>query len=298
LNLDLLVPVARLPARGETILASGPTAKLPGGKGANQAVAAARQGALTAMVGAVGADDDGATLLEATGGAGVDLTHVARLADTPTGLAVITVDAAGDNTIVVAANANGALTPAAVERASATIATARVVLVQLEVPLDAVAAALALARRHGVVTVLNPAPAAALPDEVLAASDYVVPNETEAAALTGIATDSDDGATEAARRLLARGAGSVVVTLGARGALTVDLAETRRIAAFAVTAVDATAAGDAFCGTFAAALACGAAPADALRRASAAGALACTVRGALPSLPDAAAVDALLAAQG
>jgi ribokinase len=298
LNMDLVVYGDELPARGETRLAER-FVMVPGGKGLNQAIAAARQGARTAMVGVLGTDDLGDRLGEVAAADGVDLTHVRRDPAVGSGVALITVDGRGDNTILVVPQANGRLGPGDVAAAASAVTGTGVLLVQLETPLAAVQEALACARAAGVTTVLNPAPAPTtpLPRELLALADLVVPNETEAAALTGEDTSDTAGVDRAAAALLGAGAGAVLLTLGERGALYRDADRTIRVPTSPVTAVDATAAGDAFCGALAAALSHGRPLEDALARAAAAGALAVTVAGAVPSLPMAAAVDALLAAR-
>jgi ribokinase len=292
-NVDFTAWVRQLPDRGETVL-GGRFAMVPGGKGENQAVAAARQGAATAMVGCVGTDVLGDHVVAALTDDGVDTTYLHRSADQPTGIAQITVDDRGDNTIVVAPLANHDLDADHVRAATELLRSARVVLAQLEIPLDAVTAALELGRAGGATTILNPAPALELPD--LSLVDVLVPNETEAAALTGEPVTNAAGARRAAAALRARGAVAVLVTLGRQGAVWVDDAHELDVGVFPVTAVDATAAGDAFCGALAAARAAQLPLETALRRAAAAGALATTVAGALPSLPTAGAVDALLGA--
>lgn len=248
-------------------------------------MAAARQGATVAMVGAVGDDAAGVELVARLTTEGVDTTSVAVQANVPTGVALITVAAAGDNTIVVVAGANGRLRADALAR-SGLVAPGVVVLTQMESPVVAIRDGLAHARAAGATTVLNPAPAppsAGLDADLLALVDVLVPNETELDAL---------GATPA--DLLAAGVGAVVVTRGAEGAAICDAAGTRSVPAFRIDAVDTTAAGDAFCGALAAVLAAGGRLDDAVRRGTAAGALAATVAGALTSVPDAAAVDRLL----
>ena len=285
-NLDTTLEVERLPAAGETVLATSARSAV-GGKGANQAVAAARQGATTAFVGLVGADGTGRDLLDALIDDGVDVS-ACRVADgVPSGQALITVDARGANTIVVAAGANGLLAADDVAPARG----AKVVLAQLEIPLAAVWAALSAGREAGATTVLNPAPAQPLDSGLLALCDVIVPNEFEAASLTGATSVHD-----AAEALGVRSNGAtVIVTCGAAGAVVWREGQLTTVPAFLVEAVDTVAAGDAFCGALAAALAAGSSIGEAAVRASAAGALATTVRGALPSLPTRAAVDALLA---
>jgi ribokinase len=234
---------------------------------------AARQGADVVMVGCVGDDGDGDDLLRALDEEGADAGYVRRHAELPTGRAHITVDAEGRNSIVVVPGANGG-----VSFPSAALEGASVLLAQLEVPLDVVAAALAAARSAGVTTVLNPAPARELSERLLAMVDYLVPNETEARQLGEVSFT-----------------GTAVITQGERGALLLRPgAPEVRFEALKVDAVDTTAAGDAFCGCLAAALAAGLPLEEGLRRAGAAGAHAVTVHGALPSLPTAADVDALL----
>jgi ribokinase len=298
LNVDHVVAVDHLPARGETVAGSG-YVSVPGGKGLNQAVTAARLGAATAMVGCVGEDEGGTRLLDVLRGERIDASEVISHPTAPSGVALITVAGGGSNTVVVAAGSNAGVTAAQVE-GSRVIGQAAVVLTQLEIPREAVRAALSAGRAAGAVTVLNPAPATeALPDDLLALADVVVPNETEARALTGL-----DDPEAAARALLAAGARAVIVTLGEEGVLVAtgaadgsDGPVVERVSPFKVDAVDSTAAGDAFCGALAAALAAGKELSDAVRHGAAAGALAATVMGAVPSLPRRGAVDHLLAAQ-
>jgi len=284
INLDTTLDVARLPAAGETVLATRLRTAV-GGKGANQAAAAARHGAPTTFVGAVGDDAAGGSLLAELRGCGVDVSRCRTVTGVPSGQALITVDAAGTNTIVVAAGANAALTPDDI----GTTADAAVVLVQLEIAESTVRAALAAGRDAGATTILNPAPARALDPSLLALCDILVPNEHEAAALTG-----ESSPERAAATLGAATGGTVVVTCGSRGAWVWWGGALGALPALPVEAIDTVAAGDAFCGVLAAALAEGRPFEDALRRAAAAGALATTVAGALPSLPTRAAVERLL----
>jgi ribokinase len=285
INLDTTLDVTRLPAAGETVLATGARTAV-GGKGANQAAASALQGVPTALIAGVGDDAAGGSLLDALRATGVDVSGCRVVAGALSGQALITVDDAGANTIVVAAGANAELEAADVTPAG----RARVVLVQLEIPHSAVRAALAAGRAGGAVTILNPAPARPLDRTLLALCDVVVPNEHEAVALTGALT-----VREAAAALAASAPGiTVIVTCGPQGALVYRDGETIDVPALIVEAVDTVAAGDAFCGVLAACLAEGGQLDEAVRRASAAGAHATTVHGALPSLPTRAQVDALL----
>jgi ribokinase len=289
LNMDYLIRVAHLPGEGETV-AGTDYLVAAGGKGLNQAVAAARQGASVAFVGCVGADGPGRHLLSLLVDEGVDVSHVRIVDDSATGVALVTVAEGGANSIVVAPLANSRLTPLDISGAGSLIDGARVLLAQMEVPAAAVEAALIRARGAGVVTMLNPAPVAGTKAAgLIGLVDILVPNAGEAAALTGL------GAREAGAALRLLGASKVVVTVGSAGAFVAGEEGVTEVDPFPVRAVDTTGAGDAFCGVLAAGVADGLSFPAALRRASAAGALAATVPGAVPSLPTAAAVDALLA---
>lgn len=294
LNIDLVVRAARRPQRGETLTGDS-FGTFVGGKGLNQAIAAARLGAQAGMVGRVGADDFGHTLLRALADEGIAAAHVARDAETSSGVALIIVDAEGDNSIVIVPGANGRVSVEDIEQAAATIAAADAVLLQLETPLAAVERAAVFAHNAGVRVLLNPAPAQPLSETLLHLVDVIVPNESEAQLLTGISIVDDETAERAAWALLARGARAVVLTLGARGALLVEPAGIERIPGYRVPVVDTTAAGDAFCGALAVRLAAGASLAAAARYANAAGALAVTAAGAAPSLPRTKEIAALLA---
>jgi ribokinase len=280
LNLDTTVLVPRLPAPGETVLGTGHFTDT-GGKGANQAVAAARLGARTAMVGMVGDDPAGARLLSVLEEAGVGIAGVGTTGESGSGIAVITVDDAGENSIVVDPGANALVTVDHVERHAGMLADAGVVLAQLEIPTEAVSAA---ARLAGGTFILNPAPAAILPIEVMARIDILVPNATEAALLSGM---PEPGSVEQAAEVAAgiRGPGTVVITLGADGAVVVSHGSVRHIPAPEVTAVDPTAAGDAFCGGLAQALAGGAELLEAVEWAVRCGAVTTTRLGAQAALP-------------
>ncbi len=289
LNLDLVVEVERLPRPGETVLGRRHY-RNPGGKGANQAVAAARLGGAVAMVGCVGGDEPGELLLAALAADGVATDHVRRRADVATGLAVVSVDADGENAIVVSGGANGTVSPDDVARSAGVVDDAAVCLLQLEIPNAAVAAA---ARRCRGMVVLDPAPARALPAGLLADVDVLIPNQHELAVLAGGASAHDIGAVAAQATRLGFD-GTTIVTLGAAGAVIARDATWTHVRAPDVDALDSTAAGDAFRGAFAEAVTRGADVVEAVRWACGAGAAATTRRGAQASLPTADEVrDAL-----
>jgi ribokinase len=292
---DVAFRAARLPAWGETIMGSN-FALGPGGKGSNQAVAAARAGAAVSFFSKV-ADDTFGQLARATWAAeGIDST-LTGASEVATGAAAILLDErSGENAIIVVPGACFTLTAAEVEAAISAIRAASVFLVQLELPLDTVVTGLRIARAAGVTTILNPAPApASLPDELIALADYFIPNETEAAILTGLPVLSIDQAERAADVLLGRGARNVILTLGARGSLLRSAGVSTLIPAFnAGPVVETTGAGDAFCGAFAAALASGQSAADAARFASAAAGISVTRAGTAPSMPHRAEIEAVL----
>ncbi len=294
LNMDLVVQAPTLPAPGQTVL-GGPFATFPGGKGANQAVAAARAGADVHMVGAVGDDGYGEALRAGLARERIEHAKVLRRDGVSSGVALIAVAPDGQNTIIVAPGANASLMVEEIDRASGIIAEADALLLQLEVPLPVIARAANHARQASTLVILNPAPAQPLPREMLAAADFVVPNETEVAALTGVLPVDWSSAEVAVQRLVEAGARSVLVTLGSRGALLWHNGQAHQQPAFNVRALDATAAGDAFLGAFAVALAEGQPAAEAARWGAAAGALAATVTGAQPSLPSREKILSLLA---
>jgi len=285
-NLDFTVSVPRLPSVGETV-SGGTLVTSPGGKGANQAVAARRLGADVAFVTLLGADPMGDRLALALAEAGLPPEPIARTTDAPTGVALISVDPEGRNLIAVAPGANHRLTPERVRSHLPLMEQADVVLLQLETPIETVRWALGEARRLGKRTVLNPAPARVLPlpADLLALVDYLTPNEIEAGLLTDREVRSIADAEAAGRALVARGVGTVVVTLGAAGAIAVGGGGIVRVPGFPVNAIDTVGAGDAFSGGLAASLAGGATIADALHVASAAGGLTCTRRGAVDAMP-------------
>jgi len=293
LNMDLVARAPRIPQPGETII-GGDFHTVPGGKGANQAVAAARLEAQVSMVGRVGRDAFANPLLDNLAVAGVDHAFVIPDPEAATGVALIVVDDTGQNSIVVASGANMRLSPADVEAAEAAIAGADALLLQLESPLETVTRAAEVARAHGVRVILNPAPARSLPAALLSLVDVLIPNESETALLTGMSVNNQAEAEAAAAALRGMGVGTVILTLGERGALLAQAGAAELVPAFEVTPVDTTAAGDAFVGGFAVALAEGKSLAEAVRWGNAAGALATTKLGAQPSLPTRQDLEVLL----
>ncbi|WP_281278269.1 ribokinase [Paraburkholderia dinghuensis] len=286
LNMDLVVRAPRLPHPGET-LAGSAFAQVAGGKGGNQAVAAARLGAQVAMIGCTGADANGTVLRAGLAAEDVDCSALETSPQAPTGVALIVVDEASQNAIVIVAGSNGEVTPDTIARHEAVLAQADVVVCQLETPYDAVHAALTVAKRLGKTTILNPAPATGpLPAEWLPLADYLVPNELEAAALTGLPASTPEDAGRAATALRSRGACNVIVTLGAQGvcALLGD-SPPALWPAPRVAAIDTTAAGDTFIGALAARLAAGVAAPEAVHFALRAASISVTRAGAQPSIP-------------
>jgi ribokinase len=288
INLDLVVRSSRLPRPGETIIGRE-TQELAGGKGANQAVAAARLGGNLAMIGRVGDDAFGERLKAGLKAEGIDVSRVAVTPNCASGLAIVAVDDGGENAITVIPGANGRLTPADVRAAANLIAEADVLLLQLEVPLETVLSTIELAREHDTLVILDPAPApASFPTQLLSV-DLVCPNETEAAALTGIAIANLADAKRAAKRLLEMGTHYAIITLGSQGAILCGPdGRSHEIPSFEVQAVDTTAAGDAFAAALGVGLARGKPILEAVRYACAAGALAASRPGAQPAMPTAA----------
>lgn len=291
LNMDLVTRAPRLPRGGETLIGHS-FATVSGGKGANQAVASARLGAQVAMVGCVGNDDYGVHLRDALLAEQIDCQAVSTVEDS-SGVALIVVDDNSQNAIVIVAGANGAMTPAVIDRFDAVLQAADVVICQLEIPDATVGHALKRARALGKTVILNPAPASRpLPADWYAAIDYLIPNESEAAALSGLPVDSLQTAEVAASHLIGMGAGKVIITLGAEGSLFASGKGFEHFPAPKVKAVDTTAAGDTFVGGFAAALASGKSEAEAIRYGQIAAALSVTRAGAQPSIPTMSDVQA------
>lgn len=292
---DLAFLAPRLPVMGETILGDGFRIG-PGGKGSNQTIAAARAGGKVAFITRVGRDPFGEIARKTWAADDVDTSAVIEDAQTPTGAAFIFVSTAtGDNAIIVSSGAAGRLSPADVAAAEQTIAGAKVFMTQFEQPIETAVAGLKLARKHGVTTVLNPAPAARVDDSIYALCDYVTPNETELAALTGLPASSDDEVLAAAGDLVRRGARNALVTLGDRGALLHGADGTHRVPSFKVAkVVDTTGAGDAFGGGFAVALSEGMPPAEAVRFGCATAAFSVQGEGTAPSMPTRAQIETVL----
>jgi ribokinase len=297
LNADFIVHVSRFPVPGET-LRGDRFAVMPGGKGGNQACAAARLGGSVALAGQVGKDSHGEWLRRSLEETGVDAHLVSTDEGTGTGVALITIAADGENHIVLAPGANGTFGPERLAPALPFLRSASVVLLQLEVPMDTVIRAAVEAHAAGATVILDPAPAATVPDQLLGLCSFLTPNESELAILSG--DRPDDGETPLdvidarARRLLARGGRSVLVKLGARGVRLVEPEEAWHWSAFNVKAVDTTAAGDAFNGALAVALAEKQTVESALTFASAAAAISVTRAGAQPAMPTREEVDRLI----
>lgn len=298
INLDLVATAPRLPVPGETLLGED-FFKIPGGKGANQAVALARLGIPTQMVGRVGAHSFGAELISNLQAAGVETDNIFVDESVSSGVAIITVSHTGENQIIVIPGANGRVNQEDVNRLSHLLPTAKALLLQLEIPITAVVAAAIAAQSANIKVILDPAPAQSnLPKELYPLVDIITPNEVEAGQLVGFAVDGEETATKAAQVLLQRGVKSAIVKLGAKGVVCATAEETFFVPAFPVHAVDTVAAGDAFNGGLAAALYAGLSLHQAVVWGAAAGALAATKLGAQTSLPDKLTFDAFLKERG
>ncbi|MCC7528313.1 MAG: ribokinase [Candidatus Melainabacteria bacterium] len=297
LSQDIVVNTPRLPVKGETIRGTG-FGMFAGGKGNNQAMAAGRAGARVTMVGRVGADGFGDMLIETLKKNNVDASHMVQDKKAGTGIALITVDGDGDNSIVIAQRANLNLCDKDIENAGAVISASKILLMQLEVPTEADTFAAKLARKHGTFVALNPAPAPVdgiLPKELLENVDVIIPNQTEAELMTGVKVVDEKSALEAAEVLRKMGPKNIIITLGELGALLVEEGKAPlMVSSYKVAAIDTTAAGDAFCGALAAAYSGGETLANAVKFGCAAGALATTKMGAEPSLPTKEEIEKLV----
>lgn len=292
-NVDLIVKTARIPLPGETVM-GGEFMMVCGGKGANQAVAVNRLGGEAVFVTRIGKDMFGDRLLAQYESEGMDTGFVIRDAETASGVAIISVDAKGENCIVVAPGANERLSMEDIDAAREQIVSADYVLMQMEIPLEVIRYVKNMAVAAGVKVILNPAPAAALDDDLLGGLFMITPNETECALITGQEVENEAEAASAARTLLSRGVSNVIVTMGSRGALVQTAQQSLLVPARRVDAVDTTAAGDVFNGAVAVALSEGRGIVEAVRMATVASSVSVTRMGAQPSVPTRAEVEDIL----
>ncbi|TCW14087.1 ribokinase [Raoultella sp. BIGb0138] len=297
INADHILNLVSFPTPGETVTGNHYQVAF-GGKGANQAVAAGRSGADIAFIACTGDDDIGERIRRQLASDNIDVAPVRAVTGESTGVALIFVNAEGENVIGIHAGANAALSVARVEAEKERIASAQALLMQLESPLESVLAAAKIAHQNHTTVVLNPAPARELSDELLALVDIITPNETEAEKLTGIRVENDDDAAHAARALHEKGIGTVMITLGSRGVWLSQEGKGRRVPGFKVQAIDTIAAGDTFNGAVVTALLEGTALDEAIRFAHAAAAIAVTRKGAQPSVPWREEIDEFLRQQG
>ena len=295
LNMDLVVKTARMPAGGETLLGEA-FSTIPGGKGANQALAIAKLGGRVAMIGRVGQDSFGQSLRQNLESGGVDVTQLKSSGSAPTGVALIVVEATGENRIIVVSGANHTLTPEDIFEVEPFIKQVRMLVVQFEIPMGVVEAAVRLAKQRSIPIIVNAAPAHPIAPDLFPLIDYLVVNENEAGMLSDVRVTGIESGLQAARVLQARGAKHVILTLGPQGALVRSSAEEFHVPAFRVNAVDTTAAGDAFIGGLVVSLMDESVSfSDKIRYANAAGAIAATRFGAQSSLPNRAEVETFLA---
>ncbi len=292
-NTDMIVKTSRIPAIGETVI-GGEFTMAPGGKGANQAVSAAKAGGAVTFIARVGDDLFGKQAIDRFQHEGIDTGYVLKDAGAATGVALIMVDDAGQNSIAVASGANRNLTPSDIMGAEDAIASSEIVILQLETPFETVQKAAALAARHGVPVILNPAPVHDWDDEILQHLSVLTPNESEARQLTGMTIENERDAAKAAKALAARGVETVLITLGARGVFVCGPGCSESVRGFAVKAVDTTAAGDVFNGALAVALAEAKPLKEAIVFANAAAAISVTRLGAQPSAPPREEIDTFL----
>ncbi|RTN58660.1 ribokinase [Enterobacter ludwigii] len=297
INADHILNLESFPTPGETVTGNQYQVAF-GGKGANQAVAAGRSGAKIAFIACTGDDDTGERVRKQLASDNIDIAPVSVVEGESTGVALIFVNAEGENVIGIHAGANAALTTERVNVQREIIANAEALLMQLESPVESVLAAAAIAHQNHTTVVLNPAPARVLSDELLALVDIITPNETEAEKLTGVRVENDDAAARAAKVLHDKGIGTVIITLGSRGVWASVNGEGRRVPGFKVKAIDTIAAGDTFNGALVTALLEGKRMDDAIRFAHAAAAIAVTRKGAQPSVPWRKEIDEFLSQQG
>jgi ribokinase len=293
-NTDMIIKVPRIPKPGETLL-GGTFTIAAGGKGANQAVAAARAGGNVTFIACIGDDMFGRQAIEGFKNDNIDVTYINTIAEDPSGVALIFVDDKGENSIAVASGANARLMPQDVDKVRDVITSADLLLMQLETPLPTIEKAARIAREADIKVILNPAPAQSLPDELLVNLYAITPNESETELLTGITVEDVEDAKEAAQKLIEKGLEVVIVTLGSKGALLKTKEQAELVEGFTVNAVDATAAGDVFNGSLTVAIAEGKSLSNAVRFANAAAALSATKLGAQPSAPKRDEIDAFLA---
>jgi ribokinase len=295
-NIDMVVKASRLPAPGETIV-GGQFLMAGGGKGANQAVAAARLGARVTLLAKVGRDVFGDEAIENFHREGIATDHILRDPQNATGVALILVDEKGENLISVASGANYTITPEDIDNAADCIHSSDLLILQLEIPIESVQRAAQIAAEANVPVILNPAPAMPLSNDLLQLVTYLTPNESEAQRLSGVEVRDEASAQQAAERLMFVGARHVIITLGAKGAQWTSAAGTMLIPSVAITAVDTTAAGDAFNGGLAWAIGSGMPLEQAIRHACLAGAISATRLGAQPSLPTKDELDRFINSQ-